>query len=702
MTLFEAIQNRSPSAVHEALAAGADLDGRDERGWTPLMAAAAEGHAGVARLLLAALLRARGKAALRATAPDGRSALAIAADHGHRPIVEALAQWSPGERVRAPKGPGSRAGAEAIRSLIAAAAEGHAAGVKDWLARGAEPDGLDADGRQAMTEAIKNGHAEVVRALIAAGADPDRRWNFTTTLMQAAEAGRPDVLRALIDGGADPDGLQALRETALMKAAEAGQVEAARALIEAGADVLLRDSRDRSALGRAIENDDEAMMGLLRDAGAAEPREEGLALLAAARRGDLARVEALIASGADLSITDHRERPALEEAVEAGHGAVVAALLRAGAGADGSGLGELLVRAAYWGRPDIARSLLDSGADPDGDNGFHTALAEAAEQGNGEVVRLLLDAGADPNKDAGGGSPLVAALAQSNPDIIAMLRDAGAEKSFGGQRLEDLRGAGGFDANDLWLLVRAPVEDAARAFAEGRRGAVSWERDAYGREAEVGEHCFLVFRFRGHPWTLIRLWHSERWFAGVSPHDAREVSRLLNARAIYYGNSDTAGAVGYELYESGELLERMDFCAGYGDEALDDEEAPDPDAPEGPRRPPLTFESRLRPLRAEEIGPPYDFADAFLREQDAFAPSFGISCGLGLRTGMRVAFRVAGMEAEDFERLDVVSLPPDAVTPEQRAALDRTREFREGDASHPDLDGDASLPDLDDEDVIPF
>src|SRR5262249_8697111 len=157
--------------------------------------------------------------------------------------------------------------------------------------------------------------------------------------------------------------------------------------------------------------------------------------------------------------TDYRERTALEEAVEVGHAGVVDALLRAGAGVKREAMGELLVRAAYWGRPDIAGSLLAAGADPDGDNGFHTALAEAAAQGHGEVVHLLLEAGADPNKDAGGGSPLVAALAAGDAGIVAMLQGAGAEKSFAGQKLEDLRGAGGFDANDIWLLVRSPVED---------------------------------------------------------------------------------------------------------------------------------------------------------------------------------------------------------------------------------------------------
>jgi ankyrin repeat protein len=668
MTLFEAIQSRSPSAVRAALVAEGDLaaTNRDARGWTPLMAAAAAGHAGVARLVLRAVLRAVHVAGLRdaATGPDGLDALTIAAEHGHRPTFEALARWLPddGFQRNYPKkhaSPGRDFGDGAtINRLVAAAADGRVDEVKSCLARGVEVDGYDANDRQAMREAVKNGHAEVVRALIEGGADPEDRSNWSTMLIEAAEAGHVAVIHALIDGGADPRGVQALRENALMKAVEKGQYDAARDLIDLGLDVNARDGRDRSALLRAIMNRDAAMIELLKAAGAVEPDEAGKELLAATRAGDLDRVRALIAEGVDLAVKDSIDQTALEQAVEARCADIVDALLGAGAldRETEESRGRLMNRAAFRRQPGIVRALLAAGADPDGSDGYQTALAEAAEKGDLEIVRILLDAGADPNADPGGGTALTFALRGRDPDVIALLRQHGAHKRYGGHRVEELRGAGSFDVNDLWLLVRAPVEDAARAFVEARGGAVKWDRDIIGRDVATSPLCYIAFRFRGHAWTLIRELRSDDWLGTVDESDAQEVSRRLGARAIYYGVSDTAGAIGYDLFEAGEPIERMSFdCSG------------EPDDP--------SFTSRLRNLSTEEIGSPFEFADAFLRDQDAFVPAFGSVFDLLVKMTPETSFGIGGMEAEDFDRADIIHLPAGAVS----ARMKRLREQRHGD-----------------------
>ena len=84
--------------LHSAIRTGADVNVRNQRGWTPLMHAATAGDG----LLVPVLLDAG--AALDAQAPDGATALFIAALHGHEGIVGLLARAGADLSVRGPRG----------------------------------------------------------------------------------------------------------------------------------------------------------------------------------------------------------------------------------------------------------------------------------------------------------------------------------------------------------------------------------------------------------------------------------------------------------------------------------------------------------------------------------------------------------------------------------------------------------------------
>ena len=90
--LCKAAEEGSLSRCRQLLAAGSDVEEKDEFGFTPLLNAAYFGHTEVCELLLE-----RGKANLEETEPVGNTALKLAASKGNASTVALL--LSKGARV---------------------------------------------------------------------------------------------------------------------------------------------------------------------------------------------------------------------------------------------------------------------------------------------------------------------------------------------------------------------------------------------------------------------------------------------------------------------------------------------------------------------------------------------------------------------------------------------------------------------------
>jgi hypothetical protein len=163
---------------------------------------------------------------------------------------------------------------------------------------------------------------------------------------------------------------------------------------------------------------------------------------------------------------------------------------------------------------------------------------------------------------------------------------------------ESRRGVRNIDYNNHVIFVRAPMDDMAHALA-GR--TERWERNVLGREIALSRNSALVFRLRGHAWTVV--------VPAPSPFvwDEGALSGLLKTRIIGYGVSDTTGSVGYALYESGELVEQFDASEGSSGR------------PDGSSR----FTSRLRTLKLEDIANIWKFTSQFLVDQDVLEPGIG-------------------------------------------------------------------------------
>ena len=153
-------------------------------------------------------------------------------------------------------------------------------------------------------------------------------------------------------------------------------------------------------------------------------------LMYAVELGDLAKVEALLASGADVNARNDGGATALLMAAAYGSKEIVARLLAAGADPDiSSHRGDSpLASAIQYGHTKVAVALLKHGANPnvyDNPNNprfRQNALVKAAVTGQTDVVELLLQLGTDTKESRL--EALSLALWKHHEDIVGLLLEA--------------------------------------------------------------------------------------------------------------------------------------------------------------------------------------------------------------------------------------------------------------------------------------
>jgi uncharacterized protein len=204
--------------------------------------------------------------------------------------------------------PPSAAEKSSYTGLLAAIRRGDPAQIEALIAKGAEPDVRDAHGRTPLHVAAYDGKHQAMRVLVNAGANPNAlendRYDIVTiasvandvptlkvalalgasarnvtsrydgtALIAAAHLGHTEIVRTLIRAGAPLDHVNNLGWTALIESIVLGDggprhTATLRALIEAGANVNLADRNGHTPLALARARGYEAMVKLLRQAGA--------------------------------------------------------------------------------------------------------------------------------------------------------------------------------------------------------------------------------------------------------------------------------------------------------------------------------------------------------------------------------------------------------------------------------------------------
>lgn len=320
--------------------------------------------------------------------------------------------------------------------LLQAAEQGHAKVVAYLLDQGADVNALSV-GRSALVFAVMNKHLEIARLLLDQGATPDITIDGTPLVTMAIKDGLPDFAGLLIAGGAPVNAVDEEGKTPLMHACERGEPATVKALLARGADASITSKNDEAALTIAIAGEHDEIISLLLEKGATVRTED---LQAAIRARKVSLASRLIDKGADVT-------HGLLTALPGADLEMVRLLIRKGADLNARDYYDktpLILEAENWSdaNPEVVRHLLEHGADVNArDDKGRSALLAAAERGNAAVARILLEKGAEltlENKD--GKTAWRLAAQRGDREMMALLEQAGAGRDYAGMSWE------GYDA----------------------------------------------------------------------------------------------------------------------------------------------------------------------------------------------------------------------------------------------------------------
>ncbi len=244
-TINLAVSGGDTQGVKEFLAAGTDVNAKDNIGLTPLHVAASRGHKEIVELLIS-----KG-ADLKEKYKDGTTPLDEAIVEKHTEIADLLRKH------------GGKSGAE--DSIHIAAKTGNIEAVKKHLAAGEDMNVKSVIGLTPLYCAAAWGNKEIAELLIAKGAEVNAKDHKSWDSLHAAAAkGHKGIAELLIANGAD---VNAKDEDGGTPLHYAGTKEVTELLIAKGADVNAKDVDNETPLDWAIDLKRTEIADLLRKHG---------------------------------------------------------------------------------------------------------------------------------------------------------------------------------------------------------------------------------------------------------------------------------------------------------------------------------------------------------------------------------------------------------------------------------------------------